>query len=492
MVAIRRDDQVLGHEPDRPEFEDLEDDFENANQLIAMLDYEQEHIQECDNYFYGAHRQPYTPKEAASEYKELARRSITNMVPLIVSNLAQLLYVEGYVPSYAKDAGENAPTWAVWQANRMELRQRPLWRGMLRYGVAYTSTVADDNGRGDGLPTITLHSPQRMMAGFEDPANDERPICAIERIGPKNKATKYRFWRSDGSWLDFRVREDDKGNKRNEYIGEGDSGLDHCAIVRHTYDLDINGRYLGEIQPVVTLQDRLNQTVMDRMVVQTYSSFKVRYATGMDIANDAERIKLSASRMLVAPDEDTKFGAIPETPLDGFIKASAVDQETLSAAGVIPPHYFTGELNNLGPEAIAEARAAMEAKASEIKHSAGEGVKQVHRDIAELLGLAADSVDYEAQVLWHDAQNRSLSQVADALGKLATMLGVPVTELWSRIPGVTQADIKRWRIAYEAEQESRVMREAFQDEDERNAESGSDEPSSDGEQPDDEPDDTRD
>src|SRR5690606_28543955 len=228
------------------------------------------------------------------------------------------------------------------------------------------------------------------------------------------------------------------------------------------------------------------------MVVQTYSSFKVRFATGMDIANDAERIKLSASRMLVAPDEDTKFGAIPETPLDGFIKASAVDQETLSAAGVIPPHYFTGELNNLGPEAIAEARAAMEAKASEIKHSAGEGVKQVHRDIAEIMGLAADSVDYEAQVLWHDAQNRSLSQVADALGKLATMLGVPVTELWSRIPGVTQADIKRWRIAYEAEQESRVMHEAFQDEDERNAESGSDEPSSGGEQPDDEPDDTRD
>src|SRR5690606_40342380 len=98
MVAIRRDDQVLGHEPARPEFEELAYDIENANQLISMLAAEQAHIEECDDYYYGAHRMPYMPKEAAGEYRELARRSITNMVPLIVSNLSQLLYVEGYVP----------------------------------------------------------------------------------------------------------------------------------------------------------------------------------------------------------------------------------------------------------------------------------------------------------------------------------------------------------------------------------------------------------
>src|SRR5690606_27325017 len=417
-----------------------------------------------DDYYYGAHRMPYMPKEAAGEYRELARRSITNMVPLIVSNLSQLLYVEGYVPGYASDAGENAPTWAAWEANRMAIRQRALWRGMLRYGVAYTSVVADDNGRGDGLPTVTLHSPRRMIAGYLDPANDERPVCAIERIGPVGKRTRYRYWREDGTWIEFTSGRDSEGGRKLDAGAEGYSGLDHCPIIRHTYDLDINGRYLGEIKPVITLQDRLNQTVMDRMVLQTYNSFRIRYAAGMDIADDAERLKIAASRFLIADDPDTRFGTLEGTPLDGILKAVANDQETVAAVGVMPPHYLTGELNNLGAEAIAEARAAMEAKASEIKHAAGEGVKQLFRDLAELTGDTVDATDYEAQVLWHDAQNRSLSQVADALGKLATMLGVPVTELWSRIPGVTQADVKRWRAAYEAEQESRLANQMIFDE----------------------------
>lgn len=486
-----RESQVIGHEPERPEFEDLEDDYRNAEQLIDMLAHEQSSVDECDDYYFGSHRRPYMPRDVSPEYTELARRSITNMVPLIISNLSQLLYVEGYIPSYAKDSGDNAPTWEAWETNRMAIRQRALWRGMLRYGVAYTSTVADDNGRGDGQPTIRLHSPKKMMAGYADAVNDSRPTCAIEQLGTEAKSTRYKFWRADGSWLIFKSGKNSRGQRTFEAIEEGESGLDHCAVIRHTYDLDINGRYLGEITPVITLQDRLNQTVMDRMLVQTYGSFKIRYASGMVDPTEEDRLRLSKSRMMISEDPDTKFGSLPETPLDGFIKASAVDQETVASVGVIPPHYFTGELNNLGPEAIAEARAAMEAKASEIKHAGGEGIKQMMRDLAELLGYERDATDYEAQPLWHDAQNRSLSQVADALGKLATMLGVPVTELWSRIPGVTQADIKRWRAAYEAEQDSRLAAEALADEQERlDAEPSGDESPTDSEQPSSESDDT--
>jgi hypothetical protein len=51
--------------------------------------------------------------------------------------------------------------------------------------------------------------------------------------------------------------------------------------------------------------------------------------------------------------------------------------------------------------------------------------------------------DWNAQVLWKDTEGRSLGQAADALGKLATMLGVPVEMLWERIPGWTQTDVER-------------------------------------------------
>jgi hypothetical protein len=40
-------------------------------------------------------------------------------------------------------------------------------------------------------------------------------------------------------------------------------------------------------------------------------------------------------------------------------------------------------------------------------------------------------------------ESRSLAQAADALGKLATMLGVPVELLWEKIPGFTEQDVDR-------------------------------------------------
>jgi hypothetical protein len=48
-------------------------------------------------------------------------------------------------------------------------------------------------------------------------------------------------------------------------------------------------------------------------------------------------------------------------------------------------------------------------------------------------------------VSWQDTEVRSMAQAADALGKMAQMLGVPVEALWERIPGVTQIDITNWK-----------------------------------------------
>jgi hypothetical protein len=457
-----RNDRVEGYEPERPEsfFAETEDS-DAAEQLVKILRRERAVVDECDNYFFGRHPQPYMPTETSPEYKELARRSITNMIPLVIGNLAQLLNIEGYLPSQTDDLGTNAKVWEAWEANRMGLRQRPLIRAVLRYGAAYSVQEAGD--REDGLPTVRIVSPSRMVAGYEDPANDERPLYALELLDTADKSIIYKLYRSDGTWVELEEKTRDNGkDKYYVELRSGETGLDHCPVVRHTYDLDIDGRYVGEINQIKTLQDRLNQTVMDRLLVQTFGSWKIRTISGIAVDGESDRLKLSKSRFLVAEDQDTKFGSLPETALDGFIRSSAVDQETISSVSSIPPHYLTGELNNLGAEAIAEARASMEAKAAEIKNALSESVKQMMRDLAELMGLTEEAKDYGASVVWHDAQNRSLSQVADALGKLATMLRVPVQELWSKIPGVTRGDVKRWTDAYEQNQMSLMAEEANQ------------------------------
>jgi hypothetical protein len=62
---------------------------------------------------------------------------------------------------------------------------------------------------------------------------------------------------------------------------------------------------------------------------------------------------------------------------------------------------------------------------------------------ALVMGEEADAADVEADVMWADLESRSLAQEADALGKLATMLGIPVEILWDKVSILSQTDVER-------------------------------------------------
>jgi HPt (histidine-containing phosphotransfer) domain-containing protein len=108
-----------------------------------------------------------------------------------------------------------------------------------------------------------------------------------------------------------------------------------------------------------------------------------------------------------------------------------------------PAHELLGSLANLSAEALAAARASLSAKVEERKHSFGESWEQTLRLAAHINGDADAARDFQSQVRWKDTEIRSLAQAADALGKLATMLGVPVELLWEKIPSWTQQDVER-------------------------------------------------
>ncbi len=146
----------------------------------------------------------------------------------------------------------------------------------------------------------------------------------------------------------------------------------------------------------------------------------------------------------MAEDPDTKFGTLPETPLDGVIRAGEADIRTLAAASQTPAHALTGDLINISAEGLAAARADLAGKVTERKKSFGKAHDQWLR-LGSLVDGDTDSArDVMAHVTWADTSIRSLATAADALGKMATMLGVPVKALWAMIPGVTRTDVQEW------------------------------------------------
>lgn len=416
-----------------------------AKQLYPQWMAERERLDALDSWLGADHPTPYTPRSATEEYKRLANHAPTPWLGLVVTSVAQALYVEGY---RSPSAADDSAAWALWQANGLDRRQIGVHRAALGYGQSFVTVLP---GRSpltkEPTPAIRGVSPRRMMTFYEDVADDDWPMYAMRVDGIKDGQRIRVYTDTDVHYLTATSTGGDVswGSSEPHSVGI-------CPVVRFANMLDLEGRTPGEVGPFIPVAARIDQTTFDRLLVQRFASWVVRTVSGMSLSDTASttgetaaeaKLRLSVEQLLVAEDPDTKFGTLAATPLDGFIAAHEADIKALAAVTQTPAHELLGSLANLSAEALAAARASLSAKVEERKHSFGESWEQTLRLAAHINGDADAARDFQSQVRWKDTEIRSLAQAADALGKLATMLGVPVELLWEKIPSWTQQDVER-------------------------------------------------
>ena len=414
-----------------------------SGQLWPAFEAERKRLDKIDKWLRWDHDSPHSPRQATREYKNLADRAQTPWGSLIVTSVAQALYVDGYRPDKATD---NAEAWNWWQINGMDSRQIAIHRAALGYGLSYVTVLPGRDEFGNKMPAMRGISPRRMITFYNEPEHDDWPAYAFQGTPAKvNGSMGWALKVYDDSSV-YYLNADSAGNAL-EYIETREHNLGICPVVRYANQMDLEGRAPGEIEPFIPILARIDQTTFDRLVVQRFASWVVRTIAGMakpdsDEEAAAKRIQLLVEDLLVAEDPDTKFGSLPATPLDGFINAAEADIRILAAASQTPAHEMLGQMANLSAEALAAARASLTAKVEERRYTFGESHERVLRTAAFVMGDTEAAQDRSAQVRWRDTEIRSLAQAADALGKLAQMLGVPVELLWEKIPGFTQQDVE--------------------------------------------------
>ena len=426
-----------------------EDAVSTAKRLLEVRKAEQSRLRRISNYMCGKHASVYVPRGARAEYRWLIERARVNILPLVVTVVAQNMYVDGYRPA-GRD--ENAAPWATWQANRMDARQHAIHRAVLTYGAAYAVVLP-----GTPLPVIRPVSPRRLTALYADPVNDEWPILTVEDEVQNTVSGRRRVVTVMDDSARYRLTGKPDGSQL-VLDGEGavqEHGLGVCPVVRYINSPDLDGDgVLGEVEPLIPIQDQLNMTTFNLLMAQQYAAFRQRWVTGMAPPHDAdgnpmEPFKSRVDGLFVAEDADTKFGEFGATDLKGYLDSRESTIRNLSTISQVPPYHLLGQIANLSAEALAAARDGLDGKVDERKSLGGES----HEQTLRLAGLAAGDraawEDTSAQVVWRDTSARSLAQTVDALGKLVTMLGVPPQELWERVPGVTQTDVERWKKAAE-------------------------------------------
>jgi len=390
-------------------------------------------LREFSDYFRGEQRSPYTPKRVTVEFHELTRRARTNLLPNVVSTLVDRLYVDGYRADIVEDA-HTSPAWSWWQMNGLDSRQKFLYEMTFKYGYAYM--MVWPAAPGEGGPMMRPKSPRTWYAHYDHP-DDDFPRMAIKVSGDEVELLD-----EEGIYL---IRKGERGSRSWQLLGFSAHGLGVVPLVRYMNAWpDEDMRPLGEVEKLIDVQDRLNQSVFDLLVTQTYMGSPQQFIAGI-VADADDKVKALAKRIWTFDSPATQVGQLPQADLRMGI--SAIDN-ALRMYGIkaqMPPNVLLGEMVNISADALVAANADLEAKVANRQSLLGESHEQAFR----LAGVAAMdpsvAADQASQVVWRRTDPRSLASTVDALGKMAQMLNVPSDELWPMIPGVTQTDVERWR-----------------------------------------------
>lgn len=438
----------------RPNFDELrwqetEDSVIGAGDIVKLTrrllekhDTEVSRLRALDPWLVGRNPIPRIDN-STKEMRRLQELAGTPWMKLIVDTTAQTMFVDSFHSQHL-ERGDTS-VWRMWVANGMPAHQNAIHRAAIGYGYAFGLAATGVNPH-DGAPMARLRglSPKRCYAEYVDPGADEWPRFALVVMESDHASMVVHVYDETFKHVVSSERED------WHVVSSTPHGASHVPIVDYAGQRDLEGRCMGDVEPFIGLAARLDKTKFDGLLTQHYNSWKKIVVSGLKrpkgITEELARLKefeLQQKDLIIFEDAATSANALPETRLEGFIAAYEAEVDNLAVNSQLN-HLLTGKLSNLSEDTLTAANKPWLAKIFERQTSFGASHSRLIRLACHLEGRDDVAADVESYVGWQDVEMRSLSQAADALGKMATMLGVPYRALWRMIPDITETQAAEW------------------------------------------------
>ena len=409
-----------------------------------------------ESYVVGNHPIPYGDPRYVKALKALQEKAKTNYVGLVTNAPCERMEVVGF--RFGDDAEDSADDDAnkMWQYNDMDLMSNIAHVTAATYSRAYVLVSPPEEG--EKYPRITVEDP-RCTIVEHDPASMKKIRAGL------------RMWQDDvaghviavvylpDSIHYFRGRQNsfysniDTETLKNriidaggwEYFGGEPNPIGEVPIVPINWRPGLHGSSMAEAEEGFSIQDRINETVLDRMIISRSQAYKQRWAKGIKIPkDDSGRAKPPfdpGSDILWAVEStDAAFGEFREADIRQILEAVRDDVGDLAAITKTPPHYLLGEIVNASGDALKAAETGLVSKTKQRMKSCGWSWEKVIR-----LGFAwmqderakADT----AETIWADPESRSRAELADAILK-ETQIGLPPEMAFERL-GMTPTQVTR-------------------------------------------------
>lgn len=402
--------------------------------LLARMEAERPSLQRLERYYVGDHDLPDTiDNRTKQRYQTLLKESKANYCRLVVDACAERLRLQG-VRLGEGDTAPDMDTWNLIRRNQFDSWMEVAFVEMLAKRRSYLSVSVPKPGMDDfpqisvedALSTYVEHvpgNPRHRAAGIKVWIDDWTGLAHAEVYLPARidrwQADSYGNWLPNAAW----------GLEGTVVNRLGKVPL-YPLINRPT--LFSSGVGFGEFEDLMPTQDRLNETILNRLLAGHLAAFRQKWATGIEIPEDERGnpiapFESAVTSLWVSEDSQARFGEFGATDLKNYTTAEDQDIQHIAVLSRTPRHYFSVAGQAPSGDALKSAEAGLVAKVFDKQRWVDAPLSEAIMDMRSLAGLP--EFPY-AELVWQDPEFRTFGQLVDGALKLVQS-GI-ASKAWAR------------------------------------------------------------
>lgn len=431
--------------------------------LLAKLAKDYARLDRLDRYYRNEADLPEGSSGYVDAFRRFQRKARTNWAALASEAVSDRMMPVGFRTGSTGTAGMDADAWRIWQANSLDADASLVHIAMLNMSRSYVMVGGYDPVR--GAPVITAEDPRQVITE-QDPTARRRSIAALKVYHDDLTAADTAVLYLPGYVLRATRANASQYDNTHEAITGGDwrwtsydrMPLEQVPIVRFGNRMDIGGTCtLGEYEDAIDVIDRINATILNRLVIAAMQAFRQRAIKGDLPEKDSNGNVIDYNGIFRGgPDalwllpEGAEMWESAQADLNGILQAVRHDVQDFAATTKTPLFYLTPDAANGSAEGASLAREGLVFKVKDRCRQAGEAWEQVMTLAFASEGNLLASSRPDMEVIWAPPESFSLAERFDAASK-AVAVGVPWAERM-RLLGYSPQEIDRLLPLHEAEQ----------------------------------------
>lgn len=379
------------------------------------------------SYFVGRPPLPYLREEYREAFHHILRKANAVYAPMCVDAMIDRMTLTGVRTSSADGPQGDELAQQIMQVSGFAAAIKDALTYLFTMSEAYLMVVPAAEGAPDRIPLITAEDP-RLCVGQPDPMNPNQLQAAL-KLGYDEVRQRVVAWIYPGDGRRYQASQPSTG-----WIGVT------VSIAGFTWDCPpvempelapyggvplvrwVNAHGMGEYEKHLDLLDRINETILERLVLTKYQSFRQRGLIG-DIEGDEDDQDAPVEQI----DWNNMFSASPgalwrlpagsqfwessQADLTPVMNAAKADVMEFAAVTRTPLHLVTPDVATQSAEGASLMREGIVFKVRDRRDRCNPGLVQLWKMAFALAGTPKDFV----QMLWGNIESYSLVEKTQAV-----------------------------------------------------------------------------